>query len=380
MTDSLRETLEAVTEQAEANPDLPLQPIEEKPAETSTVEKTSEGSEGSQATPVAKGPPQPEREGSEAPKTDDQGKATPAVGRAKPAGQAEVGKEPKEHITNRAPSSWTNEAREGWNTVPLPIRQEILKREKEVTDVLGQSASARQLMENLHNVVAPHMPRIQANRIHPLDTIKNLLEADNLLATADQPRRAGFLAKIIKDYGIDVEELDKALAGQLQGRGNPNQEIAQAVQQAIGPLLTPIQNWQREQAANALREQEEASKIVQRMELDPKYEFFGEVRDYMADIMDIYTKRGLAISPEEAYNKAIQTHPEISRVVQERTEQEAAKTALSRGTEAARKARIAGSSVGSSAPLGGSPSGNGSMSLRDTIEAAFTAAGDGGRI
>jgi len=384
MTDTLRETLEAVVDQAEEHPDLPLTPIEPK-------EPPAAGSEGAQndsaavvATPTPAQPPQPVARTSEAPKIDDVAAAQLAAAKGKPQtevttqqpAQPTASVEP--HITERAPASWTAEAKTAWSTLPLNIRQEVVRREKQVDEALGQSAQAREFMQQMNQMVQPYMARLNQNQVPVMQSIGNLLNADHLLATAPQPARAAFLAKIIKDYGIDVGELDQALSGQV--KNSPNSGIQDAVQAAIQPLMAPVMAWQRQQAEQVVRDQQNAATEVQRMQLDPKYEHFESVRDYMADIIEMYTKRGLLISADQAYTMAIQTHPEISKVVKERSEQEAARAALARGTEAAQRAKSAAVSVGSSVPVGGSAQSKQGLSLRDTIEAAFTAAGSGDRI
>lgn len=376
MSDSLRDTLEAVVDQAESHPDEPLTPIEPE-------EKSSPSEDLTQAAPTTTPttPQEPAQRSSERPEAPKDLAAEQLAAAKKPSASTDTKTEAStEHVTERAPASWTQESRTEWNKVPLPVRQEILRREKQIDEALGQTVQARQLMDTMNQMVQPYMPRLQANQIPPLESIRNLLQADHLLATAPQGTRAAFLAKIIKDYQIDVNELDNALAGQINGVRNPVAGVNEAVQAAIQPLMAPIQEWQRQQAQIALRDQQMAVQAVQRMELDPKYEFFQDVRDYMADIVEMYAKRGLAITAEDAYTVAIQTHPEISKVVYERNNQDAARAALSRGTEAAQRARNAAMSVGSSVPVGGQAQPNGALTLRDTIEAAFTAAGSSGRI
>lgn len=369
MSDELRDVLEKVVDQAEANPDKPLEPV---------VAASEEIKEEPKATPPAIG-----EKSSELPETGQKAAPTPAptpaaapVEKKEPEGK----KEPEAHVTERAPASWTKEAKESWATVPLQARQEILRREGEINKVLQESAGARQAMEGLQGVLQPHLARLQSQNVHPFQAIKNLMEVDNFLQTAPPTQRAAFMAKLISDYKVDINELDSALGSQLQGRANPAMDIQAAVQQAIQPLMAPIQNWQQQQAQSALREQQEATQAVQRMELDPKYEFFPIVREYMADLVDMHAKRGLALSLEDAYTMAVQTHPETSAISKERAEQEAARQALERGSQAAQRARSAAVSVGSSVPVGGSSNPAAGMNLRDTIEAAWTAAGSGGRI
>lgn len=370
MSDELRDVLEKVVDQAEANPGEPLTPVE---ASSEDVKD-----------PVATTPATPEEKPSEAPSEALKTEEKPAAPGTPPA-QKKEGEpatpptEKTEHVTERAPASWTKEAKEAWATVPLAARQEIIRREGEVSRALQESAQSRELMNTLDRMVQPYMGRLRANNVHPLQSIDNLLQADHLLATGAQPQRAAFLAKIIKDYQIDINELDNALAGQLQGKPNQYQDLQGMIQQAIQPLMAPIQNWQQQQAQEAIRTQEEMARQVQRMELDPKFEHFHTVRELMADLVESHAKRGLALGIEDAYNMAVQAHPETSQIVRQRAEQEAARQVLQRNQEAVNKARGASVSVGSSVPTG-TPAPAGGLSLRDTIEAAVTAAGGGGRI
>lgn len=371
MSDELRDVLEKVVDQAEANPGEPLTPVEMSPEEITP--------------PTGTTPPVEEKKPSEAPSEALKTEEKPAVPATPPVQKKEAAPgtptepiKPTEHVTERAPASWTKEAKESWATVPLAARQEILRREGEVTKVLQETAQARELVGALNQITAPHAERIRAQG-GGLQAINNLLQADHLLATGAPAQKAAFLAKMVKDYGVDVAELDNALAGQLQGKSNQFADIQQMIQQAIQPMMAPIQNWQQQQAQDAIRAQQEMLAKVQRMELDPKYEHFPVVRELMADLVDMHAKRGLALELEDAYNMAVQAHPETSKIERERAEQEAARQVLQRNQEAVAKARGAAVSVGSSVPTG-SPAPAGGLTLRDTIEAAFTAAGSGGRI
>ena len=46
------------------------------------------------------------------------------------------------------------------------------------------------------------------------------------------------------------------------------------------------------------------------MSLDPKYPFFEDVREDMADLIEINAKRGIALTMEQAYDRAVRSNPD----------------------------------------------------------------------
>ena len=96
--------------------------------------------------------------------------------------------------------------------MPPDVRQEIVRRERETTKVLGETAQARQLAGQFMQAVQPYQARLQSAGAHPIAAVQELLKADYILSSAPQNQRAAFMAKLISDYGIDVRELDTALA------------------------------------------------------------------------------------------------------------------------------------------------------------------------
>jgi hypothetical protein len=106
------------------------------------------------------------------------------------------------------------------------------------------------------------------------------------------------------------------------------------------------------------------------MAYDPKYPYFDEVRQDMADIVEIYVKKGLAISLSEAYNKAIH----MNDTVREQMGKQVAISSANQQHQQAQRALKAASSV-TGAPAAGGVHGNvGDGSIRGALEAAFNGA------
>jgi hypothetical protein len=89
----------------------------------------------------------------------------------------------------------------------------------------------------------------------------------------------------------------------------------------------------------------------------------------MADLIDMAGKRGQSMTMIDAYNKACMLNPQIQSVIQQRNETK--RLTGSANTMAGKRA--AASSI--SGRQIGNGSGNGSMSMRDTIAAAWDGSG-----
>ncbi len=329
VVDDRRATIEAAFEQAERAGAEEAKPIEAAP------------------------PPEPKQE------------AAPEEVKPAKAPAEEVEPAATSFSVEKAPQAWRAGAKAKWATIDPDARQEIVRREREITRVLGESAGARQLANQFGQAVQPFMARIQSMNAHPVQAIQELLKADHLLSTAPPAQRATFMAKLINDYGVDIKELDRVLSGQP-----PTNPLESQVEQLVQQRLAPIQQYfTHQQQLEQQRSQQTAAQIsetVESMADNPKFPHFSELRDTMADVVEIMANRGLHISIEEAYNRAVAMDPTISKQVND-TQLAAQQNAR------AQRALKASTSVGG-AP-GGSLNGAPSTDRRATIAAAFDAVG-----
>lgn len=279
------------------------------------------------------------------------------------------------HAIDKPPQSWRAPQRAKWATLDPDIRQEVMRRERETTRVLGESATARQLHQQFQQVVQPYQAHLEARGVgnQPLVAFHELLKADYILSSAPKVQRAQAMAKLINDYGIDIIELDNALAGK-----QPTDPVDARVEQLLQQRLAPLQQFltaqqQREWEADQ-QSSREINAQVEKMGEDPKYPHFEEVRQDMADLVEISAKRGVFLSLDDAYNRAIAMNPVVSKQVATQREAEAKRTSAQAAHARAQKALNASVSVGGSP--GGAPSGaSGATDRRSVIAAAFDSIG-----
>lgn len=328
MSDTLdrREAIAAAFEAAEAKPEAKPEVPETAP-EASKVEPTA-----------------PETsEVSEAPKTKSETTEVVEAPEAKP--------EVQEKDLDKAPQSWKPAERSKWASLDPGVRQEVLRRERQVTQVLNETSQARSFANDFVQTVQPYMARINAMGLPPMQAVAELLKADHLLSTAPASQKAAFMAKLINDYGVDIQQLDAALSGQTQV--DPVQsKVDELLQQRLAPLNEFVQA-QRQQAQALEQQQVQAAQAeVAAMEANTiEFPHFAQVRDAMADWIEFAQKKNIRMDLKTAYNKAVMSDPELSKLTA--TQQQVFSQAAQ--AQRAKQASVSVSGAPSGAPRGSPP-------------------------
>lgn len=269
-----------------------------------------------------------------------------------------------------APKSWKAANRAHWDAIPKEAREEIVRRDKEVFRIFGESAQARKLQSDLTEVVRPFEARIRSSGQTTMAVIGNLLQFDYALSSAPPAQRAQLAAKLINDYGIDIRELDAALSGSA-----PADPVQDRIDRMLQERLAPFQQYlQSQQNIEQQRNQGYSTQAVQTVEQmaddGVKYPHFEQVRDDMADLVEVAGKRGLYLSADQAYNRAVAMNPELGAQAAAQRQAEAQRQTAQSQHRRAQQALNASSSV-SGAPLGTPGSGGSAADLRSAVESAF---------
>ena len=209
---SMREALESAIESVETT----SEEVSNEPAQSEdTVSASSVEEVSSDTTPETAAPETTETEekpDSDAPSIEE----VAGEPRKTAEDKAETPAERIAHRVDRAPASWKKEAKGDWAALPLHVRQEVYKREMEVERVLKETAPIRQQIQEIQNVVSPYMARIQSAGVTPVQAMNELFKADFVLATGTPQSKAQMMAKLVKDYGVTIEDLDAAIVASMQ--------------------------------------------------------------------------------------------------------------------------------------------------------------------
>jgi hypothetical protein len=218
-----------------------------------------------------------------------------------------------------APASWKAGLREHWKTLAPDVQQEIQRRENEQVERMRENAAMRQHVGRFNQIVEPYRALIEAEGGEPLAAFHDYLKAATLLRTGAPNDRAAFVAALVQRYGVPLDSLDAHLANAIKG-GPQQQPAFYPTQQAQVPQQQPQQfRDPRLDALLAHAEQVTAGQIrseVENFKADGKHEHFDKVRLTMADVMDAAAKRGIEMSMEDAYQRAIMIEPDVHKLVQ----------------------------------------------------------------
>ena len=322
MSDESRAALEAAWEEAEAEAeDLPVETEEEETEET-TDEVVADVEETDEPEEVAE---------------------EPDVVEASEDDEEEV-EEPAETVEVKAPQSWRAAAREAWAEIPESARAEIEKREAEFEKKLGEISEKSARANAFEEAIAPFQQTIaiEANG-DAIAATRNLMGVATRLRGGTQQEKAMVVRDIITQYGVDIATLDSALVG------------AESVPVSSGsPQPPPVadprveQMWNQQQQTRQQQQEEARNRATAFIE---SREFGVDVRESMADIIELSHKRGRPVTMEQAYERAVALDPEIQSIIAARsgqTSQSTSAESLKRKKRASTS--IKGSPTGSSEP------------------------------
>ena len=375
MSDDLRSTIEAATQEVASNEATETvqveSPVSAAPSEAPSpapVENRADASgTGSPASPSATqksdAPPSIEEVAGEA--------GQPVENKAETPEQREA-----RHRVDRAPQSWKGDAKQLWAQLPLQVRQEVARREKDVMQVMHSAAENKHKMDAMMGVMMPHKDRILSNYGDPVRAVESLLQTEAVLHSGSQAQKAQLLTRLVQQFGVDVRALDSALAGmalpeEVQAQSN----IEQLLEQKLAPFQQFLQTQQQREMQQRQQVEQQATVTVQQMAQDDRYPYFEDVRADMADIIEMNARRGVAISLQDAYTRAVRMNDGTFQASSVRDQTQGA---TQQALEAHRAAQAA---KGASVSVSGSPTGNGRnagdpSNLRGIIETAF----GGGRL
>ena len=269
--------------------------------------------------------------------------------------------EPSHHrpkSTERAPISWKPSMREHWGALPEEVRTEIYRRERDISKGLGEAAEARKFHQSFNDIAKPYEHLIAMEAKTPLEGFQNYLRTAAVLRQGTNWEKATSLAQVIKQFQIDPTLLDQALVGAMPPQGSQQQQYRDPRLDELLGTLAEQQKYQQQQV-----EDEAMTELEQFRSTEP--EFLPDVEDYMADILSSAASKGHIISLQQAYDRAIMVHPEISEIVMKRRQS----TGLQQSAQVVEAARRKATGGGNAPKVGGKPPVG--DSIRSAIESSI---------
>ena len=265
------------------------------------------------------------------------------------------GEEKAAQAAVRPPQSWTPALREKFNTLAPDIQAEITRRERDYSVGIQKHAEAAKFGTAIQETLRPFESVMAMENADPVTAVKELARFASTMRLGTQAQKAQTIAHLINSYGVDIDALDKVLVDEPVQ--TPEEErLEQMLQQRLAPFQQMIQEVQQGRQQYQQTTQQSHQKEIEVFAGNTENEFFNDVREDMADIIEIAERRGQQMDLKTAYDRAIALRPELSQIVASRT-----------AAERLRAKTNAASSIPSSTrkPV----SSDGEISLRDTIAA-----------
>lgn len=278
---------------------------------------------------------------------------------------------PASSRTLRAPQSWRPGAREGFDKLPAPVREEIWRLDAEREKVVREAAPYRKAAEDWQRVIAPYEQAIRASGGEPMTAVSNVMRTVYALGTQPEMTRAGIIHNLMRMYGVSVESLASAIDGAGGGPGAP--APAPGPQVVYDPRFDQFyQQYQQDRQVEAQRANQAADAELE--EFAKNHEFLDDVLPDMVDFMEVASRRGVALDYDSVYSRALSLRPDLLEIIQQRE-------AAASPDGPTQRSILAASGVKASPSRRPAPGDKKFSDSREAVAAAYDAhAGDSGRV
>ena len=227
-------------------------------------------------------------------------------------------------------ASWKKEAQATLSQLPPETQRMIQEREEQFHKGIEQYKQDAYQGRVLNKALAPHMEYLNQVGVAPDVAISTLIQAEKVLRTADPQTKTQMFMKLAHDYGIDVNSLTNVPFDPYK------YQLEQQLQAQQAQLAQIMQSRQ-------IAEEAQLGQTIE--QFAQQHEYFDEVRETMADLLD----KGLASDLNDAYSKAIRLN---DNVFARTTQNSGQANQVQRANNAAKAAKAAAVQVKGS-PVGG---------------------------
>lgn len=280
--------------------------------------------------------------------------------------------------TFEAPASWRKEVKEQWDKIPLPVKAEIAKRERESLQALNEAnnklASREKDEGELGAVLAPFKTDWGARGIPTSQAVAQTLAR----AKYAYANPAKFIQEFAAENGLSLDNLTEGTDTVL------DPELA-AIKQELNALK---QGYQTQQQIQEHSQKAQNAGVVNSFadakdeQGNPKHPHFNAVQELMVKLMPMINQTeptlGHGDKLAKAYEMACRAHPQIWQQLSEDNFVKQQTTLAQKQIEDSRLAKSRAITPASSPAGSEGDVSMRSQSLRDTIRLAME--GDSGRV
>ena len=272
------------------------------------------------------------------------------------AAQSQEGQQREEPAVDVAPKGLSPGMRENWKNLDDQTKAEFKRYEERIGGMAQKYANDARRAQAMDRVLQPYNQLFQMNG-GVQNILPGLLQTGAALQQGNEVERARTVAALINQFKVNPAQVADFLTG-TQAKPSQESQLEDAINQRLAPIQEQLKQFQQREQQFQQQGQQQVMDEINAFANDPNNDFYNDVREHMADIMDLAAKQGRQMGLKEAYEAACWQNPEIRKVLQARQSQ---------GQVQSRK-RAASS-------IHGTPSGEGSTAapndLRGALEQAW---------
>lgn len=218
----------------------------------------------------------------------------------------------------KAPQSWSPAVRERFAQLEPDIQSEILRREKEISVKLQETAQERKVAQDFITAINPYVDVIKESGQHPIAFTQALYQTARVLTKGTQQEKAELIAHLVKNSQVDWKVLDAAFEKAFENAQAPAPSLPPELDQRLSRIE------QTAYSVAAERQQAYMQNIqaqIDQFAKDPKNEYFNDVVNDMVALI----QSGQAKDLPSAYEKAVWANPETRKALLNKQQQSAAR-------------------------------------------------------
>ena len=201
---------------------------------------------------------------------------------------------------DQAPQSWTPAARERWGEIPEDLRKEIVRREEAAVHGFRKMQEQFEPIRRVAEGLSPFLQEAAQYGAEPVGYIANVMNTERVLRTAPVRDKFQALINIADQYGVPLRQIINDSVGEKVFETQPQQN---SVHPEIQRQLEEINQWREQQTQQV--------HIQQIREFAQTKEFFNDVKEEMALLLDSGRAKDLA----DAYEQATWLNPQVRDVL-----------------------------------------------------------------
>lgn len=222
-----------------------------------------------------------------------------------------------------APTGWDTESKSKYAELPAWAKKQLHKREQDAIRGVNQLKDQIKASEGLTKAAEPYKAFLNSRGITMDKVVSDSLNLAYSLATGTPQQKAGILANMARQYGVDLGMVSK-----------PDPQALQQ-EQLLQPVLNKVQRLEQELFKRQEREREQSttqalsSVEAFATETDEKGQLKHPYLERVQDVMVDFLETGWATTLQDAYEKAVWSDPDIRTLMQQKqlAEQEAKRQA-----------------------------------------------------